>query len=1055
MENVCQNPVFPLIKIIEVKILFVHNKKVLLFPLFLIIVVSSSIMIFTFCNNMEHEDNLNDYSFPASNGILVPKDDDSKLSTSNIIRRTNGQEMRPFESSSLNTYRKCHINKYVEISSSLKAKLQTVPKEKWWSVQTSLIVTFESRLEMFSPVFLKYDSNPEFLQVLPIAIVEVPLGSVEEIKSIPGIRGIYLDQYSILIDDWHNQKSWNDTNASTYPSEAIIGARALQDLGITGAGKTIAILDSGIDKNHPDLDDIDNDNATNDPKVIKEASFVDYDGDGMNDTDTTDELGHGTHCAGIAAGNGYLQGVAPEAYLMNGRVLDAMGGAEPSWIVRGIDWAVSEGADIISMSLGWMPGDVLPVLNDASDTAWESGVMVVVAAGNSGPPFGTISSPGMASRVITVGASDIYNNPTLWSSRGPSITGVVDPDIVAPGEEILSTIPGGSFMVASGTSMATPAVAGVLALLLSANPGTDIDLVRSSILSTAKDLGKHVFEQGNGLVDAEAANDYLDSSTVFAYPSFSENSSLILSPGEVFSYQLDVFLNSSFTSLTIEPSSELTDFVTTQVIDTVENGWVRAIVEVTMPSSSIYGVITINDSGETYYEAELMLQTDVQANDAGSNTDAGETFGGAIPISVGTEIHGEIVENDLDIFSFPVTKDKAYSIELTNLSGDIDFLITDENGTVITGSFNWGLEPEESSFIAQTTHDYFVRVVEYGTGTYDLLVNETEELFYTENPVTLTGKNESVVVDFDEDGLFDELAFIIEMDVNVSGSYDILYTIAQARNDYRVGLYTFISEWITVDLSEGKHNVTLSVPGGILESSNYNGSYVLNDLLLGDPSTWLTLEYLTDVIRTPSYNSTSFTPLENRLLSYHISDEDIDENGSPELIEIELELFISEENWSYIDLFIIDKNHVYILAWLTTDIDVEDPGQFNVTFKVAAQSFKDQSEIVIAGIASPLFDYYIIPMFDKIPYDKLSTFEPLIKYSVDDQLADTDNNGKNDSIRFNFHLISKVKTNVTLFTSFILSYEAEEAIPVYSNPKDVELIVGSNNALQLTLMQEF
>ncbi len=205
------------------------------------------------------------------------------------------------------------------------------------------------------------------------------------------------------------------------------------------------------------------------------------------------------------------------------------------------------------------------------------------------------------------------------------------------------------------------------------------------------------------------------------------------------------------------------------------------------------------------------------------------------------------------------------------------------------------------------------------------------------------------------------------------------------------------------------------------------------------------MEYLTDVIRTPSYNSTSFTPLENRLLSYHISDEDIDENGSPELIEIELELFISEENSSYIDLFIIDKNHVYILAWLTTDIDVEDPGQFNVTFKVAAQSFKDQSEIVIAGIASPLFDYYIIPMFDKIPYDKLSTFEPLIKYSVDDQLADTDNNGKNDSIRFNFHLISKVKTNVTLFTSFILSYEVEEAIPVYSNPKDVELIVGSNN----------
>ncbi len=308
----------------EVKILFVRNKKVSFFPLLLVIVVSSFIMNYTFYNNMERNDNLNDHSSPASNDILVPKDDDSKLSTSNIIRRTYGQEMKPFESSSLNTYRKAHTSKYAEISNSLEAKLQTVPKEKWWSVRTSLIVTFESRLEMFSPVFLKYDANPEFLQVLPIAIVEVPLGSVEEIKSIPGIRGIYLDQYSILIDDWQTEKSWNDTNALTYPSEAIIGARALQDLGITGAEITIAILDSGIDKNHPDLDDIDNDNTTNDPKVRKEASFVDYDGDGVNDTDAMDELGHGTHCAGIAAGNGYLKGVAPEAYLMNGRVLDSM-----------------------------------------------------------------------------------------------------------------------------------------------------------------------------------------------------------------------------------------------------------------------------------------------------------------------------------------------------------------------------------------------------------------------------------------------------------------------------------------------------------------------------------------------------------------------------------------------------------------------------------------------------------------------------------------------------------------------------------------------------------
>ncbi|UCE14688.1 MAG: S8 family serine peptidase, partial [Candidatus Heimdallarchaeota archaeon] len=322
-------------------------------------------------------------------------------------------------------------NKNVRLSRTLVELLQTTPESLRESVQISLLISFDSPHDMKSQELKRY--NPEMMNSLPIGIVKTSLEAVNDISSIPGVKGVFIDEHIPFIEE-----RWNDYDIATYPSESIIGARYLQDLGINGSGVKIAILDTGIEKNHPDLDDIDNDDSTYDPKVVLEASFIDFDEDGLNDTSARDDHFHGTHVAGIAAGNGFLKGIAPGASLMNGKVLDKTIGGYTSWIVKGIDWAVSNGADIISMSLGGLPGDTDPLFETAINSAWEQGTIVIASAGNEGPEPSSISSPGLESRTITVGASNVYNEVAFFSSRGPSTTGVVDPDIIAPGRGILS-----------------------------------------------------------------------------------------------------------------------------------------------------------------------------------------------------------------------------------------------------------------------------------------------------------------------------------------------------------------------------------------------------------------------------------------------------------------------------------------------------------------------------------------------------------------------------------------------------------------------------------------
>jgi len=241
---------------------------------------------------------------------------------------------------------------------------------------------------------------------LPVVMANVPVAETERIAAYEFVESI------------------GDGNAKVYATMNVSGPAIRADdvesaLGYNGSGIKIAILDSGINSSHPDLNDLDDKPATNDPKVILEVSKVDWDNDNVPDVDAMDYVGHGTHVAGIAAGTGEAsnykyKGTAPGAWLMNLKVLklkwwpwglDSDGRQDD--VVNAIDYAISEGADVICMSLGWPGGDGTSESAKAANDAVDAGVVVVVGAGNDGlDGSGTIKTPGDASYVITVGAID-------------------------------------------------------------------------------------------------------------------------------------------------------------------------------------------------------------------------------------------------------------------------------------------------------------------------------------------------------------------------------------------------------------------------------------------------------------------------------------------------------------------------------------------------------------------------------------------------------------------------------------------------------------------------
>ena len=299
---------------------------------------------------------------------------------------------------------------------------------------------------------------------------------------------------------------WLDgpVRASLDRSVPQIGAPEAWAAGHTGAGATVAVLDTGIDVTHPDLADA----------VVGERNFT--------DSGTTDDRdGHGTHVASTIAGNGAkYQGVAPDAKLLNGKVLNDFGGGMESWIIAGMEWAANSGADVVNMSLGdWLPSDGTDSMSQALNRiSAETGALFVVAAGNSG---GLVGSPAAADAALTVGAVDRDDQLADFSSRGRK-DDAIKPEITAPGVDIVAAKAANGtigdpvedgYVRLSGTSMATPHVAGAAAIVAAQHPEWTAEQLKAALMGSAKPNGElSVFEEGAGRVDVARAT----AATVFA-----------------------------------------------------------------------------------------------------------------------------------------------------------------------------------------------------------------------------------------------------------------------------------------------------------------------------------------------------------------------------------------------------------------------------------------------------------------------------------------------------------------------------------------------------------
>jgi len=286
---------------------------------------------------------------------------------------------------------------------------------------------------------------------------------------------------------------------------SMINATDVWDLGINGSGINVSVVDTGIYADHTDLDDLDDNVTTDDPKILGWIDYVNH------QSDPYDDEGHGTHVAGTVSGTGEggtATGVAPGTNLLVAKVFNSSGDAYTSDVIAAFQWSINSGADVISFSGGGEIHDRL--MTTAINNITAAGVVPVIAAGNSGPNASTTNCPGDERNALTVGATNSTDAVADFSSRGPvTLNGetYIKPDVAAPGVGITSTWTDGGYHTMSGTSMATPHVSGAVALMLQVNQTLTPDEVRSILENTSVDLGDlgKDNDTGSGRIDAYQA----------------------------------------------------------------------------------------------------------------------------------------------------------------------------------------------------------------------------------------------------------------------------------------------------------------------------------------------------------------------------------------------------------------------------------------------------------------------------------------------------------------------------------------------------------------------
>lgn len=367
---------------------------------------------------------------------------------------------------------------------------------------------YESRRTSLEDVgYIKYK-----LPMIDAYVLEVDKNKLDIIKEIDGLIDIEIDA--------HITAQMNRVND-------IIESRWAHNNGYYGNRVGVAIVDTGIGL-HKDFTEGGN-------RVIAFKDFI------SGKTEPYDDNGHGTHVAGIIGGNGYsskgkYMGIAPACNFIIIKVLDHRGDGNISDVLAGLQWIIDNrekyNIRVVNISVGTSAKDSLDensLLVQGVNAVWDSGIIVVVAAGNNGPGPMSISTPGISRKVITVGSSDdnvsveVFGSRAKdYSGRGPTPYCIKKPDIVAPGSNIISCninrysskVRGKSqryqendypmmYTIKSGTSMATPVVSGAIVLLLSVHPELNNKEVKLKLRNSAVDLGQRWEKQGWGILNVK------------------------------------------------------------------------------------------------------------------------------------------------------------------------------------------------------------------------------------------------------------------------------------------------------------------------------------------------------------------------------------------------------------------------------------------------------------------------------------------------------------------------------------------------------------------------
>ena len=336
----------------------------------------------------------------------------------------------------------------------------------------------------------QYGQVHKVFHIIPAVVATLPQPAIEALSHNPNVKYIQPDYIRVYVEPMQYSGE-PEPLAQVLPWGVDRIDADLAWSTTKGTGVKVAIVDTGIDMDHPDL-------AAN---IKGGINTIAVKGRYKDPNDFDDDHGHGSHCAGIVAAIDNdigVIGVAPEAWLYGVKVLSKSGSGQTSDCIEGVQWCADNGMDVVSMSWGSTSYD--QALNDTCAAAWAAGCVLVGAAGNSGVEDPDLYPAAYAS-VMAISATDSSDNIASWSNYGDEI------ELGAPGVSIYSCYKDAGYVTMSGTSMACPHVSGVAALAIAVYPSYTNNQIRQLLWDTAEDIGSSGWDIyfGYGLVDAQAA----------------------------------------------------------------------------------------------------------------------------------------------------------------------------------------------------------------------------------------------------------------------------------------------------------------------------------------------------------------------------------------------------------------------------------------------------------------------------------------------------------------------------------------------------------------------